>query len=87
MTTQLTIDALKEMRFSGMAAEFQLQLDDPASYAHFGFEERFAMLVSAEMTRRQQNKLNRMLQQAHFAAPRATIEEIEYFEDRNLDKG
>ena len=48
---------------------------------------RFAMLVSAEMTRRQQNKLNRMLQQAHFAAPRATIEEIEYYEDRNLDKG
>ena len=37
MTTQLTIDALKEMRFSGMAAEFQLQLDDPASYAHFEY--------------------------------------------------
>ena len=87
MTTQLTIDALKEMRFSGMAAEFQLQLDDPASYAHFGFEERFSMLVTAEFAKRQQNKLERLLHQARFPAPRAAIEEIEYFEDRNLDKG
>ena len=87
MTPQLTVNALKAMHFSGMAAEFQLQLDDPASYAQLGFEERFSMLVTAEFAKRQQNKLERLLHQARFPAPRAAIEEIEYFEDRNLDKG
>ena len=71
MTPQLTIDALREMRFSGMAAEFQFQLDDPAYYAQLGFEERFSMLVTAELSKRRQNKLDRMLHQAHFAAPGA----------------
>ena len=48
MTPQLTIDALREMRFSGMAAEFQFQLDDPAYYGQLGFEERFSMLGFAQ---------------------------------------
>ena len=52
MTPQLTIDTLRAMRFSGMAAEFQLQLDDPASYGQLGFEERFSMLVTAEFAKR-----------------------------------
>ena len=80
MTPQLTIDALREMRFSGMAAEFQHQLDDPAYYAQLGFEERFSLLVSAEFSKRRQNKLDRMRHQAHFAAPGARIEEIEYYD-------
>ena len=79
MTPQLTIDALREMRFSGMAAEFQLQLDDPAYYGQLGFEERFSMLVTAELSKRRQNKLDRTLHQARFAVPRATIEGIEYY--------
>ena len=87
MTPQLTVESLKAMRFSGMATEFQFQLDNPALYSHLGFEERFSMLVTAEFSKRQQNKLERMLHQAHLAAPRATVEEIEYHEDRNLDKG
>ena len=87
MTPQLTIDALKEMRFSGMAAEFQHQLDDAAYYGQLGFEERFSMLVTAEFSKRRQNRLDRLLHQAHFATPGARIEEIEYHEDRNLDKG
>lgn len=35
--------ALKAMRFSAMAAEFERQLDDPAAYSHLGFEEWIAL--------------------------------------------
>ena len=83
---QSVIDALKEMRFSAMAAEFERQLNDAATYAVLGFEERFSLLVEAERNRRQQNKLIRIIRKAHFALPRAEVEDVEYYEDRRLDK-
>ena len=54
---QSVIDALKEMRFSAMAAEFERQLNDAATYTVLGFEERFSLLVEAERNRRQQNNV------------------------------
>ena len=86
MMNNSTIEALKAMRFSAMAAEFERQLDDPAAYSHLGFEERFALMVDAEWNRRQQNRLARCIREAHFATPAAMIEDIEYHEDRRLDK-
>lgn len=86
MMNNSTIEALKAMRFSAMAAEFERQLGDPAAYSMLGFEERFALMVDAEWNRRQQNKLARCIREAHFAAPGAMIEDIEYHEDRRLDK-
>lgn len=86
MMVQSSIDALKAMRFTAMDAELEQQLCDPCSYSQLGFEERLSLLVDAEWNRRQQNKLLRGLHNAHFAVPGATIEEIEYHEDRRLDK-
>lgn len=86
MMNQSTIDALKAMKFSAMAAEFERQLSDPATYGKLGFEERFSLLVDAERNRRQQNKLIRTVHKAHFAVPGAMVEDIEYHEDRRLDK-
>lgn len=86
MMNNSTIEALKAMRFSAMAAEFERQLGDSAAYNHLGFEERFALMVDAEWNRRQQNRLARCIREAHFAAPGAMIEDIEYHEDRRLDK-
>lgn len=83
---QQTIDMLKGMKLTAMAAEFANQLKDPA-FNELGFEERLGMLVTAEWNRRQTNKVNRLIQGAHFSAPSATMEGIEYFEDRKLDKG
>ncbi|MDD6023327.1 MAG: ATP-binding protein [Oscillospiraceae bacterium] len=83
---QQTIDMLKGMKLTAMAAEFANQLKDPA-FNELGFEERLGMLVTAEWNRRQTNKVNRLIQGAHFSAPSAMMEGIEYFEDRKLDKG
>lgn len=83
--TQQTFDMLADMRLSAMATELANQLKD-SSFAALGFEERLDMIVTAEWNRRQTNKINRLIKCAHFSASSATIEGIEYYEDRKLDK-
>lgn len=86
MIRQSTIELLKEMRFSGMAAELEKQLDNNEAYRDMPFEDRLAMLVDAEWNRRQSNKYLRCVHSAHFADRQATIEGIEYYEDRRLSR-
>ena len=86
MKNSATIESLKAMRFGAMAAELERQMQDPATYAHMGFEERVALLVDAEWNSRQNNKLLRCIRDAQFAEPGAAVEDIEYYEDRHLDK-
>ena len=52
MKNNATIDSLKAMRFSAMAAELERQIQDPSTYTHMGFEERVALLVDAEWNSR-----------------------------------
>ena len=82
---QQTIDMLTEMKLTAMAAEFANQIQD-ALFNSIGFEERLSMLVTAEWNRRQNNKVARLMHNAEFGIPSATMEEIEYREDRKLDK-
>ena len=86
MMNQSTIDSLKAMKLTAMANELSHQLEDSSTYGTLGFEERIALLVDAEWNRRQANKLARYIKNAHFSASNATIEGIEYHEDRRLDK-
>ena len=86
MKNSATIESLKAMRFSAMATELERQIQDPATYTHMGFEERVALLVDAEWNSRQNNKLLRCIRDARFAESGAAVEDIEYYEDRHLDK-
>lgn len=86
MNNTSTIEQLKSMRFSAMAKELELQMGDPATYVHLGFEERLGLLVDAEWNRRQANKLEKRIHDARLDIPSATMEGIEYHEDRKLDK-
>lgn len=86
MINQSTIDALREMKLSAMATELELQLSDQATYGSLGFEERLGLIVDAESNRRKSNKIKRYVNKARFSVPSATIEGIEYHEDRRLDK-
>jgi len=76
---------LRAMKMTAMAAELERQTGD-ASYRELNTEERLSLIVNAEWNRRQNNKINRLSNAAHFAQPGATMEGIEYFEDRKLDK-
>lgn len=73
MLNQATIDMLTAMKMSAMVAEFANQLKDYA-FNELGFGERPGLLVNAEWNRRQGNKLDRFIRNAHFAVPSATVE-------------
>ncbi len=81
------IERLRAMKMNSMAAELERQIEDIDSYKQLGFEDRLSLLVDAEWNRRQNNKLVRYIRNAHFSDANATIEGIEYIEDRHLDKG
>ncbi|MFD1068299.1 IS21-like element helper ATPase IstB, partial [Oceanobacillus locisalsi] len=85
MTTDNTLTKLTDMRMAAMAETFREQLKD-ASYQEMSFEDRFGLLVDIEWTRRQNNKLDRLIKAAEFRDSQACIENIEYHSDRKLDK-
>ena len=82
---QSTVDMLRAMKMTAMAAELERQASD-VSYRELNTEERISLIVNAEWNRRQSNKITRLINSAHFAQGNATMEGIEYFEDRKLDK-
>lgn len=82
-----TIERLRAMKMNSLAAELERQIQDSENYKPLGFEDRLSLLVDAEWNRRQSNKLARYIRSARFSDANATIEGIEYIEDRHLDKG
>ena len=86
MIRQSTVDLLIEMRLGGMASELERQISDAESFRELSFEDRLALLVDAEWNRRQKNKYQRCLYNARLSIPNATVEGIEYYEDRKLSR-
>jgi len=85
MMNEDTITKLIEMKMSGMADAYKQQAQT-TQYRDLDFEERFKLLVDSEHSRRKSNRLQRLIRQAAFEVPSASIEEIQYFEDRRLPK-
>lgn len=86
MINNSSVELLRAMKLSAMASECEKQLNDAAAYGQLGFEERLGLLIDAEWQRRQINKLSKFTRNSRFSVPSASIEGIEYFEDRRLDK-
>lgn len=82
-----TIERLRAMKMNALTSELERQLEDADSYNQLGFEDRLTLLIDSEWNRRQNNKLDRYIRNARFSDANATIEGIEYIEDRHLDKG
>lgn len=80
-----TVSKLHEMKLSVMAVAFQKQLGDSTA-AELSFEERFGLLVDTEWASRKNNRLKRLIRKADYAFPGASLEDIEYHADRQLDK-
>ena len=85
MTNQSTIDKLIEMRLTTMADAFRNQLADP-KFREVPFEDRFGMLVDIEYSNRKNNRLKRLIHNAGFDQPEATIMDINYTSGRKLNK-
>lgn len=50
------------------------------------FEDRVGLIVDSEWSSRKSNHLKRLIKSAGFADANASVEDIEYHSDRNLDK-
>ena len=85
MINQVTIDKLIEMRLTAMADAFRIQLDD-SKMNDIPFDDRFGMLVDIEYTSRKNNRLKRLIRNAGFEQPEATISAIDYASGRKLNK-
>lgn len=82
-----TVKTLRALRLPGMAGELESQLGDPQRYKGLSFEDRLALLVDAESLSRRSNTVKRRITEAKLSEPTASIEAIEYYEDRGLNKG
>lgn len=77
-------EKLKSMKFSGMAEELRLQMEDPNSDLD-SFLDRFKKLVIAEWNLRYNKKFSRYLKNADLKIPGATFDEKMYDASRQLD--
>ena len=82
-----TVKELRALRLPGMARELESQLEEPQCYKALSFEERLALLVDAENVSRRKNTIQRRIHEARLSESQACVEAIEYYEDRELDKG
>ncbi|QBP43140.1 AAA family ATPase [Paenisporosarcina antarctica] len=80
-----TLSKLREMKLNGMAEAYQEQAINK-EFVKMNFENRFSLLVDLEHSRRKSNKLQRLIKTATFVNSNACIEDIEYYQDRRLDK-
>lgn len=83
--SEQTLTKLIEMKLSGMAESYKEQAANK-EFQKMAFEDRFSLLVDLEYARRKNNKLQRLIKTATFLNSNASIEDLEYHEDRRLNK-
>jgi DNA replication protein DnaC len=84
MLIQPLLDKLVQLRLPAFREGLQQQLGNP-QYAELAFEERLALLVDLECTRRQDRRLHRQVKQAGFPLS-ATLEDLDLSPSRGLDR-
>lgn len=85
MANEATMDKLYQMRMSVMARAYREQ-EESIGVAEMPFDDRLAMLVDAEWDARRANKRTRLLRQAAFCDPDASVCDVRYDPDRALDR-
>lgn len=80
-----TIEKLHAMRLRVLAATWIEQDKSPDTLA-LTFDERFAMLVDAEMLARENARLAKNLRDAKLRIPEACVEGIDFARERQIDK-
>jgi len=84
MLTQPLLDKLVQLRLPAFRNGLQEQLSNP-QYAELSFEERLAILVDLEITRRHDRRLQRLIKLAAFPQS-ASLEDLDLSSSRGLDR-
>lgn len=77
---------LTQLKLSGVKAALQQQTEQPNLYVEQSFEERLSLLLSHEITEREQRRIERLIKQAKFRL-KANLNDIDYSTHRQLNKG
>lgn len=85
MLTNQTRQALATLRMPGMAQAYEDQLNNP-SVQSMGFDDRFGLIVDAEIAMRENRRVGRLLKSAKLKAPNACPEDIDFSAKRGIDK-
>lgn len=85
MLTNPTRQALLALRMPGMAQAYEDQLNNPTVQA-MGFDDRLGLMVDAEVSQRENRRVNRLLKKAKLKAPTASPEDIDFSSRRGIDK-
>lgn len=85
MLNNATVSKLREMKLSVMADAFEKQALN-SDFSALSFEERLGLLVDSEWLSRKNNRLDRLIRNAGFPYSNASLEDVEYHADRQLDK-
>ncbi len=80
-----TIDQLRELRLTGMAAAFAEMQDNPQA-EQLGHPEWLALLLDREAAERQSRRLQYRLRNARLRQSQASIEDVDYRAPRRLDR-
>jgi len=84
MLIQPLLDKLIQLRLPAFREGLQEQLRNP-QYAALAFEERLALLVDLECTRRRDRRIHRQVKQAAFPQT-ATLEDLDFSPVRGLER-
>jgi DNA replication protein DnaC len=68
-----------------MAQAFRQQMNDP-DMENVSFSDRFGMLVDIEYTARKNNRLHKLIKNARFGQPTASVADINYRAGRKINK-
>ena len=76
---------LTQLKLSGIKSALEHQNELPSTYQEMSFEERLSLLLDEELTQRENKRIARLLNQAHFRL-HAELEELDYRSGRGLEK-
>jgi len=85
MNINQTISKLNDMKLTGMAKAYQDRRTKP-DHKDLSFDEFFGILVDDEHIYRKNKRLKRLLKRAKFKISSACLEEIDYHQQRGLQK-
>ena len=85
MIVEQTLRLLRKMKLGTMADEYERQMADQKAAA-LSFDDRIGMMVDIESSRRQNNRLAKLVRSAGFTDRNACVEGIIYSSERELDE-
>ena len=84
MLTQPLLDKLSQLKLTGFRQALEAQLHQP-DYADLAFEDRLGLLLDIEVTRRENNRLQRRIRAVNFPL-QATMEDLDLSPQRGLKR-